>query len=55
MTEDRNRESLFTDGVIPEKKHRKAVSWLFLEGDGVAIHLQRESQKRGEIKLGLAE
>ena len=33
---------------------KKEVACLFLEADGTMVHLQREEQKLGEVKIGLS-
>ncbi len=51
--EDKEVEEVFEEGMIPETGRRK-VPYLFVESDGVSIALQRESEGRGEIKVGIA-
>ena len=51
--EEREIKALYEDGVIPESEG-KAVPYLFMEADGINISLQREKQRRAEIKGGIA-
>jgi hypothetical protein len=44
---------VFEEGVVPESEGR-VVSPLLVEGDGVNISLQREEERRGEIKVAVA-
>ena len=51
--EEKELNALFEDGVIPESKD-KAVSHLMVEADGVSVALQRERERRVEVKVGIA-
>jgi len=51
--EEKEVNALFEDGVIPESKDR-AVPYLMVEADGVSVALQREKERRVEIKIGIA-
>ena len=51
--EAREIEEVYQDGVIPESQGR-VVSHLMVEADGSSIALQREEEKRGEAKIGIA-
>jgi len=51
--EEKEVNALFEDGVIPESKD-KALSYLMVEADGVSVALQREKERRVEIKVGIA-
>jgi hypothetical protein len=53
--EEEKRESteIFEDGVIPESKGR-VVPYLMVEADGTMIALQREKERRTEVKVGIA-
>jgi len=51
--EEKEREEVFEDGVIPESAGR-VVPYLFIEADGTNIALQREGARRGEVKAGIA-
>ena len=51
--EEKEVNALFEDGVIPESKD-KAVSHLMVEADGVSVALQREKERRVEVKVGIA-
>ncbi|MEA3253420.1 MAG: ISLre2 family transposase [Chloroflexota bacterium] len=51
--EEKEVNALFEDGVIPESKD-KAVPYLMVEADGVSVALQREKERRVEIKIGIA-
>jgi hypothetical protein len=44
---------VFDEGVVPESEGR-VVSHLLVEGDGVNISLQREEERRAEIKVAIA-
>ena len=44
---------LFEDGVIPETEGR-VVPYLMVEADGTSIALQREKERRTEVKIGIA-
>ncbi len=46
-------KALYEDGVISESEVRVS-SYLFMEADGVNISLQREKQRKAEIKAGIA-
>jgi len=45
--------ALFEDGVI-EAADTKHCEHLFVEADGLFVHLQREEKKKAELKLGVA-
>jgi len=47
--EEKKIKALYEDGVVPESKG-KAVSYLFMEADGINISLQREKERKAEIK-----
>lgn len=51
--EAREVAEVFEEGVVPESEGR-VVSHLLVEGDGVNISLQREEDRRGEIKVAIA-
>jgi len=51
--EDKEVAELFGEGKIPETGKREAP-FLFIEGDGVSVPLQRENERRTEIKIGIA-
>ena len=51
--EEKEIKALYQDGVIPESEG-KAVSYLFMEADGINISLQREKERKAEIKGGIA-
>ena len=51
--EEKEVNALFEDGVIPESKD-KAVPYLMVEADGVSVALQRERERRVEVKVGIA-
>lgn len=52
--QDRLRaKSLFEDGVI-EHPGTKACEKLFVEADGLFVHLQRENKDKAELKLGVS-
>ena len=53
VKEEKEVNALFEDGVIPESKD-KAVSYLMVEADGVSVALQREKERRVEVKVGIA-
>ena len=44
---------LLEDGVIPETEGR-VVPYLMVEADGTSIALQREKERRTEVKVGIA-
>jgi len=44
---------VFEEGVIPESEGR-IVPYLLVEGDGTNIALQREEERRAEVKIGIA-
>jgi len=44
---------VFEEGVIPEGEGR-VVPYLLVEGDGTNIALQREEERRAEVKVGIA-
>jgi len=45
--------ALFENGVIPESEG-KVVPYLVIEADGVNVALQREKERRAEVKVGIA-
>lgn len=51
--EDREVAGVFDQGKLPETGKRQ-VPFLFIEGDGVSIALQREKERRTELKVGIA-
>lgn len=51
--EDREVIEAFKQGRLPQTGSRR-VPLLFIEGDGVNIALQREKERRTEIKVGIA-
>jgi len=51
--EKKEVNTLFEDGVIPETEG-KVVPYLVIEADGVNIALQREKERRAEVKVGIA-
>jgi len=51
--EEKEVNALFEDGVIPESKDRR-VPYLMVEADGVSVALQREKERRAEVKVGIA-
>ena len=51
--EDKEVAEVFEQGKIPETGKRQ-VPFLFIEGDGVSIALQREKERRTELKVGIA-
>jgi hypothetical protein len=51
--EEKEVNTLFEDGVIPETKG-KVVPYLVIEADGVNVALQREEERRTEVKVGIA-
>lgn len=46
------QEATFGNGEVPEEGE-EAVSRLFVEADGVNVALQREKERRGEVKVGI--
>ena len=46
----------FRDGLIPDEKYgdRKEIEHLFVEADGIHIPLQKDDNKKGELKLGMS-
>lgn len=50
--EENEVKALYEDGVIPETKGR-VVPYLFMEADGVNVSLQREKERKAEIKGGI--
>lgn len=50
--EARTQEATFEDGEVPPMG-QEATSRIFVEGDGVSVALQREEQRRGEVKTGI--
>ena len=51
--ESKEVAEVFEDGVVPESEGR-VVSHLMIEGDGASIALQREEERRAEVKVGIA-
>lgn len=51
--DEKRARALFEDGVI-EATDAKSVEHLFVEADGLFVHLQREDKKKTELKLGVA-
>jgi len=51
--DQRRTKNLFEDGVI-EHPGTKVCKKLFIEADGLFIHLQRESKRKAELKLGVS-
>ena len=51
--EEKEIKALYEDGVIPESEG-KTVPYLFMEADGINISLQREKERKAEIKGGIA-
>jgi hypothetical protein len=51
--ESKEVAEVFEDGVVPESEGR-VVSHLMIEGDGASIVLQREEERRAEVKVGIA-
>ena len=50
------RFDLFRDGLIPDEKDedRIEIEHLFVEADGIHIPLQKDDNKKGELKLGMS-
>ena len=53
QAEESRKRQLYETGELPESEERK-VSHLMVEADGVNIALQREKQRKAEIKVGIA-
>jgi len=51
--EEKEVNALFEDGVIPETEG-KVLPYLVIEADGVSVALQREEERRAEVKVGIA-
>jgi hypothetical protein len=51
--EEKEVNTLFEDGVIPETEG-KVVPYLVIEADGVNVALQKEEERRTEVKVGIA-
>jgi len=51
--EERELAELFEDGVLPESEN-KVVPYLMVEADGTYVALQREKERRTEVKIGIA-
>lgn len=51
--EEREIGEVFKCGVIPESED-KVVPYLMVEADGTSIALQREEERRTEVKVGIA-
>ena len=46
---------LFNYGLIPGQSEKKtSIEHLFVEADGIHIHLQNEEKNKGELKLGIS-
>ncbi len=52
-SEEKEVAEVYEQGKVPERGERR-VSFLFVEGDGVSIALQREKERRTELKVGIA-
>jgi len=53
--EDKKRHELFEFGAIPEGNHeRQDVGHMFIEADGIHLHLQKEEKSSGELKLSMS-
>lgn len=52
--EEREIEEVFEQGKLPEVSGKRQVPFLFVESDGVSIALQREKERRTELKAGIA-
>ena len=50
--EGKSQEATFGDGEVPPMG-KEPASRLFVEGDGVSVALQREKERRGEVKTGI--
>lgn len=53
LQEEREIAEVFERGVIPESEDR-VVPYLMVEADGTSIALQREKERRMELKVGIA-
>lgn len=51
--EEKERAEVYEQGKLPEMGERR-VPFLFVESDGVSIALQREKERRTELKVGIA-
>ena len=51
--EDKEITEIYEQGKVTESGKRK-VPFLFVESDGVSIALQRENERRAELKVGIA-
>ena len=51
--EAREIADVFEEGIIPEGEGR-VVPYLLVEGDGTNIALQREEERRTEVKVGIS-
>jgi len=51
--EEKEVNALFEDGIIPETEG-KVLPYLVIEADGVSVALQREEERRAEVKVGIA-
>lgn len=51
--DQRRTKNLFEDGVI-EHPGTKVCKRLFIEADGLFVHLQRENKRKAELKLGVS-
>jgi Uncharacterised protein family (UPF0236) len=51
--EDKEIVEVYEQGKVPQAGERK-VPILFVESDGVSIALQRENERRAELKVGIA-
>ncbi len=52
-SEEKEIVEVFEKGKVVEKGERE-VPFLFVEGDGVSVALQREKERRTEVKAGIA-
>jgi hypothetical protein len=51
--EEKEVVEVYEQGKVPGRGERR-VDFLFVEGDGVSIALQREKERRAELKVGIA-
>lgn len=52
--EEKEIVAVFEQGKLPEVLGQRQVPFLFVESDGVSIALQREKERRSELKAGIA-
>ena len=52
--EEKEIVAVFKQGKMPEVMGQRQVPFLFVESDGVSIALQREKERRSELKAGIA-